>query len=262
MRTYARRTRRPRNDDARSGCVGFLMLPFVFAARVQRPARHGRLIDPQIEAAKVARTVIGLVATGWLLYSYPLSRSAGSVLQDKLIEFFLSAGVLLVLVPIALAAFVLGARRPGPAFYRARLRGPLSALGALFGTVLLLLLAGPAGTLMTADFMGAAGFVLSIVFGAVYLFALPFGLASVMYGVHHTFRTADVHEVLPPLISPALVWAMCAVQVFDAPPVHAPLAVRLLFLIGPPLSVTALSVWELRRLRVQYGLTLRSALGR
>ncbi|MDK0521767.1 hypothetical protein [Streptomyces sp. ML-6] len=32
--------------------------------------------------------------------------------------------------------------------------------------------------------------------------------------------------------------------------------------LGGPLSVTAVSLWELRRLRSRHGLTLRTALGR
>lgn len=94
------------------------------------------------------------------------------------------------------------------------------------------------------------------------LFVLPFALASAVLCVHHAFRAADVHEVLPPLLSPVLVWSLFVVQLFDDAPVDAPLAVRVLFLVAPPLSVTALSVWELRRLRMSYGITLRRALGR
>ncbi|MET9605581.1 hypothetical protein ABZZ17_11020 [Streptomyces sp. NPDC006512] len=263
MRTYARRTTRRPQGDRRSGCVGFLLLPFVLAARVCRPTRPDRLIDAPIESAKVARTVIGFAATAWLIYAYPLRESAGSIVEDKLVELFLSAGLLLVVGPVALAAFVFSARRPGPAFYRARLRGPLTALGTVFGTALLLVLVGPLTDAMSRLFsLGIAGYLLYLALSFAFLFAVPFGLAAAAFCVHHCFRTADVHEVLPPLISPVLVWAMALFQLFDAPPVNAPLGVRLLFVAGPPLSVTALSVWELRRLRVQYGITVRAALGR
>ncbi|MFD9570657.1 hypothetical protein ACFWBI_12485 [Streptomyces sp. NPDC059982] len=262
MSTYTRGTAPGPRDRRRSGCAGFLLLPFTLAGRVYRPTRAGRSVDPQIERAQVARTAIGFVATAWLLYAYPLRESAGSVVQDKLLDMLISAGLLMVLVSIALAAFVWGARPPGPAFYRARLRGPLAALGSLFGTAALLALVGPAGDLMRLDSFGAAGVVISLLVGCAYLFALPFGLASAVLCVHHSFRAADVHEVLPPLLAPVLVWAMCALQVFDGPPVAAPWSVRLLFLAGPPLSVTALSAWELRRLRVRYGITVRGALGR
>ncbi|MGW3657469.1 hypothetical protein ACWD6R_18015 [Streptomyces sp. NPDC005151] len=56
------------------------------------------------------------------------------------------------------------------------------------------------------------------------------------------------------------VWAMFVFQLFDSAPVAAPVRVRGLFLVGPPLSVTLLSLWELRRLRTHFGLTVRGAL--
>ncbi|MFJ1866284.1 hypothetical protein ACIOD1_16780 [Streptomyces sp. NPDC088097] len=263
MSTCTRGTRSGSGSaQRRGGCAGFLLLPFSLAARVCRPARAGRLTDEGIERAQVARTAIGFVATAWLLFAYPLRESAVTILGGKFIELLISAGLLLVLVPIALAVFVYAARPPGPAFYRARMRGPLVALGGLFGTALLLVLAGPTADLAHWSAWGEFWYVAQLLIGVLYLFALPFGLASAVLCVHHSFRTADVHEVLPPLVSPVLVWAMSAVQLFDAPSVAAPLGVRLLFLAAPPLSVTALSVWELRRLRVRYGVTLRGALGR
>ncbi|MGX2994220.1 hypothetical protein JNUCC64_07940 [Streptomyces sp. JNUCC 64] len=48
----------------------------------------------------------------------------------------------------------------------------------------------------------------------------------------------------------------------DAPDVAAPPLVLYSFLLGGPLSVTALSVWEVRRLSRRHGVTPRSALGR
>ncbi|MCX5193892.1 hypothetical protein OOK31_08285 [Streptomyces sp. NBC_00249] len=246
----------PPARQRRLGCLGVVVAPLVvvplaLAARIHRPVRPDRLVDPAIERAQIARTSIGVLATLWLVYAYPLRESAGAVVEGKIVEMVMSAGMLLVLGPIALTGFVLSARRPGPAFYRARLRGPLTALGALFGTALLLW----ASVQFGPELLGPAA-------GLVTLVLLPFAIASAVLCVHHTFRTADVHEVLPPLISPVLVWSMCAVQLFDAPPVTAPPVVRLLFLAGPPLSVTALSMWELRRLRVRYGITVRVALGR
>ncbi|WP_231976162.1 hypothetical protein [Streptomyces sp. 3214.6] len=37
---------------------------------------------------------------------------------------------------------------------------------------------------------------------------------------------------------------------------------RIVLVLGAPVSVTAVALWELRRLRVGYGLTLRGALMR
>lgn len=225
--------------------------PFELAARVHQPARPDRIVDEAIRRAQIARTAIGLLAGSWLVLSYPLREGAGGVIEDKFAEVLISAGLLLVLGPLALAAFVLSARPPGPAFYRARLRGPATAIGALLATVLVMSYGLP--------HMSTFAYGLGAIAG---LFFIPFALASAVLCVHHAFRTADVHEVLPPMLSPVLVWSLFVVQLFDDAPVDAPLPVRLLFLLAPPLSVTALSLWELRRLRVRYGITIRRALGR
>ncbi|MFD3876081.1 hypothetical protein [Streptomyces sp. NPDC058623] len=68
--------------------------------------------------------------------------------------------------------------------------------------------------------------------------------------------------MLPALISPLLVWSLLAFQLFIGPDVAAPPLVLYTFMLGGPLSVTALSLWEVRRLRLRHGITLRNALGR
>lgn len=76
------------------------------------------------------------------------------------------------------------------------------------------------------------------------------------------FRVSDVHQLLPALLSPLLIWLLFAFQVFTGPDVAAPPEVLYTLLIGGPMSVTALSVWEIRRLRGRHGITLRTAPGR
>ncbi|MFG3252611.1 hypothetical protein [Streptomyces sp. NPDC048172] len=242
------RTARPR------GCTGCLALPFTLAIRMFRPAREDRVVDTGIETAQIARTAIGVLASLWLLYAYPLREEASAVFIGKLGEVILSAGVLIVAGPVAMTVFVLCARPPLRRVYRGRVHEPLRAMGTFFGTgaVFVFMISG-----------GVSGFgAASILVVPVFLFTIPFGIAGALLAVHYVFRTADVHEVLPPLVSPVLVWAMFVFQLFDDAPVVAPAVVRGVFLVVPPLSVTALSVWELWRLRTRYGITVRGALGR
>lgn len=166
--------------------------------------------------------------------------------------------------PIALTVFVLATRPPWRAVYRGRLIGPLAAFGVLLGGAAfnwLIVLKG-SGVGLTSQLGWAVQIVALPLLLAATLFALPFFITAVVLSVHHVFRVADVHEVLPPLISPVLVWSMFTVQLFDSSPVTAPAWVRALFMIGTPLSVTALSLWELRRLRTHFGVTVRGALNR
>ncbi|MFE6911621.1 hypothetical protein [Streptomyces erythrochromogenes] len=252
-----------RERAPRHGCVTVLVAPFVTAARFQRPGREDRLADPAISGAQVARTCIGLGATAWLFYAYSLRHGAKDVIDDKLAEMLIAAAVLMVVGPLVVGAFLIAARPPLRARYRRRLSGPLTAFGVLFGAAALLAFAFRRDLhdpLFAAA--GDIGFVLGLLISLTALFLVPFVLTSSVLCVHHSFRTADVHEVLPPLLSPVVVVAMSVLQAVDGPPVNAPHGVWLLFLAGAPLSVTALSVWELRRLRTRYGITLRGALGR
>ncbi|MFF9053463.1 hypothetical protein ACF09Z_20230 [Streptomyces erythrochromogenes] len=252
-----------REQAPRHGCVTVLLAPFVTAARFQRPGREDRLADPAISGAQVARTCIGLGATAWLFYAYSLRHGAKDVIDDKLAEMLIAAAVLMVVGPLVVGAFVIAARPPLRARYRRRLSGPLTAFGVLFGAAALLAFAFRRD-LQDRLFGGAGdvGFLLGFLIGLTALFLVPFVLTSSVLCVHHSFRTADVHEVLPPLLSPVVVVAMSVLQAVDGPPVNAPHGVWFLFLAGAPASVTALSFWELRRLRTRYGITLRGALGR
>lgn len=247
----------------RRGRPGFLAAPFVLAARVFRPSRPGRITDSAIEAAQVARTVIGIGATAWMIYAYPMQESVSSFAKDQFTDTLISAGVLIVAVPMALAVFVAATRPPVRGEYLRRLSGPMAGFAALFASVLVffVLLQNSGGARLAPSF-GPFQIVFLLLALAAVLFAVPFGLTSAVLCVHYVFRTADVHEVLPPLISPLLVWALFGFQLFDSSPVAAPAAIRLLFLLGPPLSVTALSWWEVRRLRMHFGVTLRVALNR
>ncbi|WP_159047829.1 hypothetical protein [Streptomyces sp. WM6378] len=241
----------------------FLMLPFTLAARAFRPARPGRLTDGTIETFQLARTIIGIAATIWMIYAYPMQQSMSSFAKDKLAEIFISTGVLIVAGPLALVLFVAAARAPGRAVYVRRLSGPMAGFAALFASVLtlFLLLQNSDGARLAPQF-GPFQIVFLLVALAAVLFAVPFGLASAVLCVHHVFRTGDVHEILPPLLSPVLVWVMFGFQLAGGSPVAAPQAVQLLFLVGPPLSVTLLSMWEIRRLRTRFGVTLLGALHR
>ncbi|WP_284574159.1 hypothetical protein [Streptomyces sp. 2P-4] len=249
--------------DRRHGCVTVLAAPFVLAARVHRPGRADRLADPVVRGVALARTGVGLAATAWLFYAFTLREEAKAVVDDRLTDLLISAAVLAVVGPLAVAAFLAAARPPLRARYRRRLGGPLTAWGCLIATAGLQWFA-LRPDLRNTLFAGAGdtGFLLGLLFQLGSLFLLPFLLASSVLCVHHAFRTADVHEVLPPLLSPVVVLVMSVLQAVDGPPVNAPQAVWFAFLAGAPLSVTALSAWELRRLRTRYGTTLRGALGR
>ncbi|MDI3387590.1 hypothetical protein QIS99_15475 [Streptomyces sp. B-S-A8] len=80
------------------------------------------------------------------------------------------------------------------------------------------------------------------------------GLAPV-----HVFRTADIHDFLPPVLATLLAWEMALIDVITGAYAEVPGLVRTMFVPGAPLTVTALSAREAYRLRRRHGLTLRGA---
>ncbi|WP_326655772.1 hypothetical protein [Streptomyces sp. NBC_00385] len=88
-----------------------------------------------------------------------------------------------------------------------------------------------------------------------------YGIAQALV---HVFRTADLHETEPIMLTaaspPLLVWEVALFDVFRGAYDGVPLGVRVVFLLGAPLTVTVAAMWELRRLRTRHGITLRAAL--
>lgn len=261
--------------------------PVTLALSLTSPARPGRVEDPVIGRMQFLRTALGLGATLWLVFAYPLSTGREDFVLGKLEDLLLGCAIVLAAGIVGIAVFILGARSPLGRLYLSRLIWPLRALGAIalgvgMAWLMLAFLSGDipvgqwlAGNDITFGLFGKTGgtiisglvFALILIVGGVacavgLVAALCFTLFATVTGLNSCFRTADVHELLPALISPLLVWSLAVLQFFDDADVAAPAAVLTAFLFGGPVSVTALSVWEVRRLRSRYGITLRSALGR
>ena len=92
------------------------------------------------------------------------------------------------------------------------------------------------------------------------VWVLPFVIYGIAMSLVHVFRTADIHETVPSLVAMTVVWEMLFVDVFTGAYEGVPGPLRLIMLMGAPVSVTAVGLWELHRLRVYYGLRLRGAL--
>lgn len=261
--------------------------PVTLALALTGQGRPGMVEDPVIGLMRILRTALGLGATLWLVFAYPLKTGREDFVLGKLEDLLLGCAIVLVAGVVGVAAFILGARAPLGRLYASRLIWPLRALGVIFlgaGTAWLMLafLRGdiPVGQWLgghdiTFGLFGKIGgtiisglvFALILIVGGVacavgLVAALCFTLFALVTGLNSCFRTADVHELLPAFISPLLVWSLAVLQFFDDADVAAPAVVLTAFLLGGPVSVTALSVWEVRRLRSRYGITLRSALGR
>lgn len=241
--------------------------------------RPGMIQDRVIERLQRGRTLAALGTTVWLVASYPLAEGRAEFALGKLMDVAAAFGILSAAGLTAVTAFIAAARPPLRRVYIRRLKTPGHTLrvivtggGACAGTALLLprLLRGELIPWEEIDSYGilATGaacllflFLLLVCVVMAGMGALS-ALGAAWYSLSSCFRLGDVHELLPALVSPTLVWALFVMNCLDGPDVAAPPLVLYTFLLGGPLSVTALSVWEIRRLRHRYGVTMRSALGR
>jgi hypothetical protein len=113
--------------------------------------------------------------------------------------------------------------------------------------------------------MQREGFGPSTLPGAVatLMMALPlFWLAGFLLfasakAARNAFNTAEVHAALPAVLTVVLVWDLLLVNLtVDGLP-HGPVLAQLASVLGGPASVSAVAWWEMRRLRVLYGVRIR-----
>lgn len=251
------------------------------------PIRPDRISDPVIDRLQRARTVLGLLAGVWLVMAYPMRRGREDFVLGKVENLMTGCAVLVAAGALGITVFILAARPPLRRLYARRLVSPLTVLAvlALEMGMFWLMLQAVRGNVLSPDGLnawlsesddpdaGAGTVILGLALGllalvapiAYFLLMLVFAifiLVTTYSALNSCFRVGDVHELLPGLLSPLLVWSLFILSLSDGPDVSAPPEVLYSFLLGGPLSVTALSVWEIRRLRTQYGMNLRTALAR
>lgn len=176
---------------------------------------------------------------------------------DGLLRVLLTPILLLVTVPVVVGAYILAARSDARGPMVARLPGPLTAVGAFLGHILL----------------GAAS--VAVPLWVVYHYeakppsfiAVPLGLYGLARAVgfifhalpaisRHMFRTVEVHQALPAIITVVLAWEFViqdACFPFGDWPQDS-----ILLPIGGATTTTAIAAFELLRLRTRHGIHLRS----
>ncbi|MET7755862.1 hypothetical protein ABZT27_14270 [Streptomyces sp. NPDC005389] len=236
--------------------------PLYAAQRAFRPARPGIVNDPEVRKLQLWRTGLGLVAWVGLMVTYNAVASADDVqgvASERLDQSWSSVLVLVCTFPVVVGAFVAAAREGLRRVYLRRALRPLGAVLAIMASM------GTSALAMAPELAGlrdAVGLPGRIAIVVLFLWALGFALYGIGLSLVHVFRTADIHEVLPPILAGVLVWEMALLDVITGSYDQVPAGARVVFILGAPVTVTALSCWELYRLRRNHGLTLRTALGR
>ncbi|MFJ5264920.1 hypothetical protein ACIQAC_31110 [Streptomyces sp. NPDC088387] len=235
--------------------------PFYASQQVFRPSRPDRLVDPRVGRLQLWRTLLGIAAWLWFTITYGLVSDAGdaeAAISDRFNQSWISVLVLMCTFPVVVGAFVVAARGPLKRLYLRRSLRSLGAIVALMASMAMfpLAVAQDPVTQGFRDFIGIPG---KVVLGVLCLWSLGFALYGIGLSLVHVLRTADIHELVPPCLALVLSWEMALIDLITGAYPQVPLIARVVFIVGAPAVITAMSVWEIRRLH-GHGLTLREAL--
>ncbi|MFC5753004.1 hypothetical protein [Actinomadura rugatobispora] len=234
-----------------------MLNPFLAARAVFRPSRPDLIVDPRVRTLQVTRAWSGIVV---LLAVAVVYRAAApqELASERFNDAWLNVLILTCALPLVVGGFVLAARPPNRGAFARRIRYPLMAVGAMFGSMFTFVLAAVPDL---AGLREAVGPVVLIPGGVIlFLWMLPFALYGIILSLTNVFRTADVHEVVPPLVSVSASWVTALVNLITDAYKGIPGLLALVLLLGAPLTVSALAYYELRRLRILHGITLRNTL--
>ncbi|MEU6255655.1 hypothetical protein [Streptomyces sp. NPDC047043] len=236
--------------------------PLYAAQRVFRPSRPDLIEDATVGRLQLWRTVLGIAAWLWLTVTYGLVSDAGDVktaLSDRFSQSWISVLVLICTLPVVVGVFVAAAHGHLRRLYLRRALRSLGAIVALVASMAVfpLAMAPDAATRGFRDFIGVPG---KVVLGLACLWSLGFAVYGIGLALVHVLRTADIHQLLPPALAIVLVWELALLDLITGAYPEVPPLARAVFMMGAPVTVTALSCWEMRRLRHRHGLSLRQAL--
>ncbi|MFF5719224.1 hypothetical protein [Streptomyces buecherae] len=213
-----------------------------------------------MDRVQLARTVLGAAATIALILAYNVDRDRWEdAAWGGVANLIVAPLVLLIAGPLVILAFISYAPPHLRPHLRSRLRAPLKAVGwyvlslGVIGGVCVL-----ATHIDTDDGRSLWEYAWAVAALIVVVWGLPFFFLASLYSARSAFNSAQVHPMLPPVLTLALVWVFTLINLIDSGLPGGPPVVQFGSMLGGPLSVTAVSLWELRRMRTRFGVTLRT----
>lgn len=211
--------------------------------------------DAKIERVRLIRTLLGMSVVGWVALKYD-SVEADKVFSEAIVHVTISVVVAVLAVPITALALVLLTESAKRRETRRSMRYPMKSMGAFIGAGAALsglALAGvvemrPGGALMILVVLGWFALIWCGFFAITAFFMVP----------RHLFAAADGHLLMPCLLAPTLSWAIAVVDLASPGNERVPAVVAAIVTLGAPVSITAMSVWEAKRVKELYGVTFRS----
>jgi hypothetical protein len=261
----------PRVPARRSGgCLRYVS-PFWVVTAILRSAHRvatklfvqegdGRIVDRTVDRVQVTRTVLGAAATVALVLVYNVNPDRWSdAAYGSAAQMLIAPVLLLVAGPLVILGFIYYAPSHLRPHMRSRLRAPLKAVGWYVLTIVAIgVILYPASRVGTHARPTVLDYALLIAAMVVIVWGIPFLLLASLYSARSAFNTAQVHPMLPPVITMALVWVFAIFNVIGDGLPEGPPVVKFCAMLGGPLSVTGVSLWELHRMKTRFGVTLRA----
>ncbi|MEV5358617.1 hypothetical protein [Streptomyces sp. NPDC052693] len=226
--------------------VGAVLKPQHAARAVFHPAWIPQALDRSVERLKRFRVVAGAVAS---LGVYTFVEGGFDV--TELLENALTASVvLLFLTPLTVGVMLFVWRRGGTV---RQLRGPLldsAALLVLFVACVAVLL------LLVRTVNASANPVVIIGAGLTMLWLLVFTAYGAVRVSGNFFGTAATHRCLPPLLAMVTSWLVAVPDLVTGDLHGLSLTLGYVFILGAPVTVTAIALLEMGRLKRRYGIRL------
>ncbi|MEV5984253.1 hypothetical protein AB0L85_04450 [Streptomyces sp. NPDC052051] len=216
------------------------------ARAVFHPAWVPAALDPTVEGLKRVRIIFGTVAAVGV---YTVVQ--GGFAFDALLKNMLTAClVVLGVTPLTVGAMLCVWRRTGTVRQlRTSLANSLKLLLLFIGSVVVTV------TLWSTQNGSISLFVMMpIGFAAIWL--TWFVGVGAVHVCGNFFGTAGVHRCLPPLLATVTSWLMALPDLLTGDLHGLGLALGIVFILGAPVTVTAIALMEMNRLRRRYGIRL------
>lgn len=219
--------------------------PHRVARAVFHPAWIPDAVDPSVERLKRVRIIAGAVAALGV-YTFV---EGGFAFDEMLDNAATASAVLFFITPLTVGVMLFVWRRGGSV---RQLKNPLvSAL-----KLLLLFIASVLGTVLVFRLGDAFGILAKLVLSLVGLWMAVFVIAGAVKLTGNFFGTAVVHRGLPPLLATVTTWLMALPDLITGDLHGLSLTMGIFFILGAPVTVTAIALLELHRLRQRHGVRL------
>ncbi|WP_256923423.1 hypothetical protein [Streptomyces sp. 13-12-16] len=226
--------------------VRTFLKPHHVAGAVFHPAWIPQPLDPSIERLKRFRVIAGAIASVGV---YTVLEGGFDI--TELLENALTASaVLLLLTPLTVGVMLFAWRRTGTV---RQLRVPL-----LNSLKLLLLFIGcvVATVLLVQTTSGSNSMLVILGGGLTMMWMAVFLVAGAVRVSGNFFGTAAVHRCLPALLATVTSWLMAIPDLVTGDLHGLGLTMGVVFILGAPVTVTAIALAEAGRLKRRYGIRL------